>query len=33
MLLARLDTPFDHPDYTFEPKLDGFLRAGVRTQT
>ena len=24
MPLARLATPFDHPDYIFEPKLDGF---------
>jgi hypothetical protein len=24
MLLARLDTPFEHPDWIFEPKLDGF---------
>jgi hypothetical protein len=24
MLLARLDSPFEHPDWVFEPKLDGF---------
>jgi bifunctional non-homologous end joining protein LigD len=24
MPLARLDRPFDHPDWIFEPKLDGF---------
>jgi bifunctional non-homologous end joining protein LigD len=24
MPLARLDKPFDHPDWIFEPKLDGF---------
>src|SRR5690349_13636231 len=24
MPLARLDTAFDHPDWIFEPKLDGF---------
>ena len=23
MLLARLDSPFEHPDWVFEPKLDG----------
>jgi bifunctional non-homologous end joining protein LigD len=22
--LARLDAPFEHPDWIFEPKLDGF---------
>src|SRR6516225_1940267 len=24
MPLARFDTPFEHPDWIFEPKLDGF---------
>ena len=24
MPLARFDAPFDHPDWIFEPKLDGF---------
>ena len=24
MPLARFDAPFEHPDWTFEPKLDGF---------
>jgi bifunctional non-homologous end joining protein LigD len=24
MPLARLATPFDHPDFIFEPKMDGF---------
>jgi hypothetical protein len=24
MPLARLEVPFDHPDWIFEPKLDGF---------
>jgi bifunctional non-homologous end joining protein LigD len=24
MPLARLDTPFEHPEWIFEPKLDGF---------
>jgi bifunctional non-homologous end joining protein LigD len=24
MPLARLNAPFDHPDWIFEPKLDGF---------
>jgi hypothetical protein len=24
MPLARLATPFDHPDWIFEPKMDGF---------
>jgi bifunctional non-homologous end joining protein LigD len=24
MPLARLDAPFDHPDWIFEPKQDGF---------
>jgi hypothetical protein len=24
MPLARLAEPFDHPDFIFEPKLDGF---------
>jgi ATP-dependent DNA ligase len=24
MPLARLDAPFEHPDWIFEPKLDGF---------
>jgi ATP-dependent DNA ligase len=24
MPLARFDKPFDHPDWIFEPKLDGF---------
>jgi bifunctional non-homologous end joining protein LigD len=24
MPLARLQAPFDHPDWIFEPKLDGF---------
>jgi bifunctional non-homologous end joining protein LigD len=24
MPLARLHAPFDHPDWVFEPKLDGF---------
>jgi ATP-dependent DNA ligase len=24
MPLARLAAPFDHPDWIFEPKLDGF---------
>ena len=23
-MLARFDTPFEHPDWIFEPKLDGF---------
>jgi ATP-dependent DNA ligase len=34
MPLARLDRPFHHPDWIFEPKLDGFravayVEAGV----
>jgi hypothetical protein len=24
MPLARFDSPFEHPDWIFEPKLDGF---------
>jgi len=24
MPLARFDAPFEHPDWIFEPKLDGF---------
>jgi hypothetical protein len=24
MLLAHLDAPFEHPDWIFEPKMDGF---------
>jgi bifunctional non-homologous end joining protein LigD len=24
MRLLRLPEPFDHPDFVFEPKLDGF---------
>jgi ATP-dependent DNA ligase len=24
MPLARFDSPFEHPDLIFEPKLDGF---------
>jgi bifunctional non-homologous end joining protein LigD len=24
MPLARFDLPFEHPDWIFEPKLDGF---------
>jgi hypothetical protein len=24
MPLARLDAPFEHPDWIFEPKMDGF---------
>jgi bifunctional non-homologous end joining protein LigD len=24
MPLARFDTPFEHPDWIFEPKMDGF---------
>jgi ATP-dependent DNA ligase len=24
MPLARFDAPFDHPDWIFEPKMDGF---------
>jgi len=24
MLLARFDAPFEHPDWIFEPKMDGF---------
>jgi bifunctional non-homologous end joining protein LigD len=24
MPLARFDVPFDHPDWIFEPKMDGF---------
>jgi bifunctional non-homologous end joining protein LigD len=24
MPLARFDAPFEHPDWMFEPKLDGF---------
>src|SRR6516164_3936465 len=24
LALARLDAPFDHPDFIFKPKLDGF---------
>src|SRR5438270_817169 len=28
MPLARLSEPFDHPDWVFEPKLDGFRAVG-----
>jgi hypothetical protein len=24
LALARFDAPFDHPDFIFEPKMDGF---------
>jgi hypothetical protein len=24
MPLARFDQPFEHPDWLFEPKMDGF---------
>ena len=29
MRLVRVPEPFDHPDYIFEPKIDGFRALAV----
>jgi hypothetical protein len=32
MRLLRIPEPFDHPDFVFEPKIDGFRAVGPRAR-